>query len=62
MTPKPIALACSASHGDVAQTLTITNKTKSAIPSGTSISWVVGKAKGTPAPDFLEAHVGLALR
>ena len=45
--PKPVALMCAATKGDVAQTLTVTNDTKTAVAAGTKISWTIGKAKGT---------------
>ena len=46
-TARPVALACSAGKGDVAQTLTITNKGKTAVPAGTKVSWSVNGKKGT---------------
>lgn len=45
-TTHAIALGCSAGKGDVSQTITITNTTKSTLPKGTKISWVLNKAKG----------------
>ena len=44
---RPVALACAASKGDVAQTLTITNKGKTTVPAGTKVSWSVNGKTGT---------------
>jgi len=42
-----VNLACSAGHGDVAQTLYITNNTASVIKAGTKVSWSVNGLKGS---------------
>lgn len=55
MSMKPmnsaIALGCSAGHGDVSQTITITNTTKSTLAKGTKIAWTLNKAKGVQVLD-----------
>ena len=44
---RAIALSCSAGHGDVAQTIYVTNTTGATIPAGTKIHWKLGTLKGT---------------
>jgi hypothetical protein len=50
MSMKPlilvVSLGCSAAQGDVSRTITITNTSHSAIPKGTRIGWIMGKATG----------------
>jgi hypothetical protein len=50
MSMKPlvlvVSLGCSAAQGDVARTITITNTSHSAIPRGTRIGWIMGRATG----------------
>src|SRR3569833_1619740 len=44
---RTIALACSAGHGDVGQTIYITNTTGATIAAGTKIYWNLNGAKGS---------------
>ena len=44
---RTIALTCSAGHGDVAQTIYVTNSTNSTITVGTKISWTLNGVKGS---------------
>ncbi|MDR3471285.1 MAG: hypothetical protein P4M09_06305 [Devosia sp.] len=41
-----VSLGCSGAKGDASQIITITNTTHAAIPKGTRIGWILGKAKG----------------
>ena len=49
--PAIVTLGCSAGHGDVAQTITITNTTAAAIAKGTKISWTLNASKGSQTLD-----------
>ena len=42
-----VNLACSAGHGDVAQTLYVTNNTNASIAAGTKVSWSINGLKGS---------------
>src|SRR3569623_1652268 len=44
---RTIALACSAGHGDVGQTIYITNTTGATIAAGTKIYWKLNGASGS---------------
>jgi len=44
---KTVALACNAGHGDVAQTVRITNTTGALIKAGTKLYWNLNGQKGT---------------
>ena len=44
---KTVALACNAGHGDVAQTVRITNNTGAVIKAGTKLYWNLNGQKGT---------------
>ena len=44
---RTIALACSAGHGDVGQTIYITNSTGQTIAAGTKVYWTLNGAKGS---------------
>jgi hypothetical protein len=48
---RAVALGCSAGHGDVAQTITITNSTGASIAKGTKISWSLNSSKGSQTLD-----------
>ena len=48
---KAVPLGCSAGHGDVAQTITITNTTKASIAKGTKVNWTLNALKGTKVLD-----------
>ena len=45
--PKTVALACTAGHGDVGQTIYVTNTTGVTIAAGTKITWNLNGAKGS---------------
>ena len=53
---KIVSLGCSAGHGDVAQTIYITNTTNATIAQGTKISWSLYTAKGS---QVLDAPLGV---
>ena len=53
---KIVSLGCSAGHGDVAQTVYITNTTIKTIAQGTKISWNLNGAKGS---QVLDAPLGV---
>jgi len=44
---KTIALACSAGHGDVGQTIYVTNTTGATIAAGTKVYWKLNGASGS---------------
>ena len=46
-----ISLPCSATAGDVAQTITITNSTRLIFAKGTKIYWTLNKSKGVKVLD-----------
>ena len=53
---RTVALNCSAGHGDVAQTIYVTNTTGKTILKGTKISW---KLNGVSGSFILQSNLGV---